>query len=274
MFARCIRYLYIHVTQCCGSGIICMVGCGSLINFGSDLDPDEKRYVFLTENCVPVASGVYISVRKLYLFPPPFKKLKIFPLSRHVVSRFPSWPFCLNPSLFCNYFSLSFPLFSFSFPFLPFSFTFPSFFSLPFHIFPPKWHRLIIFPPPQGGRGIFRYIDPWVAFKPLKIIILCFESNGADRDLYEDNKDKVGHVGYKSGFLKNHCGFTALIKKRLETMWLFLQASSKQPIVSEPPGKAWTMGQTGRAFNYQYRNEHCPHEAAKMTASDLKQQDC
>ncbi len=71
-----------------------------------------------------------------------------------------SWPFCLNSSLFCIYFSLLLPLFSFSFPFLSlhpissFSFTFPPIFSFPFHIFPPNdisWY----FPP---GGGLFSNI--------------------------------------------------------------------------------------------------------------------
>ncbi len=103
-------------------------------------------------------TGVYISVRKRYLFPPPpLWKWYFFPLSRHVVFRLPSWSFCLTFSLFCIYFTLLLPLFSFYFPFLsfsflflPFSFTFSPFFSSPFHIFSPKWHGPI-FPLPGGG---------------------------------------------------------------------------------------------------------------------------
>ncbi len=69
----------------------------------------------------------------------------------------------------CGLFALILPYFAIILPFyFPFShFLSPSFlfllhfppFSLPFHIFSPKWHRLI-FPPPQG-RGIFQYIHPW-----------------------------------------------------------------------------------------------------------------
>jgi hypothetical protein len=55
-------------------------------------------------------------------------------------------------------FSFSFPFLSFSFPFLPFSFRFSSFFSSLFHIFSPKWHRLIS--PPRGVGGIFQFLDP------------------------------------------------------------------------------------------------------------------
>ncbi len=125
-----------------------------------------------------VQSGVYISVRKQYLFPPPFWKLYFFPLSRHVVFWLPSLPFCLNSSLLCNYFTLLLPLLSFSFPFLPFSspflpfsFTFSPFFFSPFHIFSPKWHRLIFPPPPGGGGGgIFQYIGSWVQSN---FLVLC-----------------------------------------------------------------------------------------------------
>ncbi len=44
------------------------------------------------------------------IYPPPSEN-DIFPLSWHVVFRLPSWPFRLNSSLFCNYFTLLLPLF-------------------------------------------------------------------------------------------------------------------------------------------------------------------
>ncbi len=114
-------------------------------------------------------TGVYISVRNRYLFPPPpFWKWYFFPLSRHVIFWLPLRPFCLNSSLFCIYFTLFlifFPLSSFFFPLLPFSFlfllfsfTFFLFFSSPFHIFSPNdigWY----FPLPQGG-GYFPIYRP------------------------------------------------------------------------------------------------------------------
>ncbi len=117
-------------------------------------------------NLEHIPTGVYISVQKLYLSPPPFWKWYFFPLSRHIIFGLPLWLFCLNSSLFCIYFTLLLPLSSFSFPFLPFSFpflpfscTFSPFFSSPFHIFPPNdigWYS-----PPPGGR-IFQYIDPCI----------------------------------------------------------------------------------------------------------------
>jgi hypothetical protein len=79
------------------------------------------------------------------IYPPPLLKMIFFPFLLHIVFPLPSWPFCLNSSLFCNYFFLLLPLFSFSFPFLPFSFFFlpfsftcSPFFSSPFHIFSPN----------------------------------------------------------------------------------------------------------------------------------------
>ncbi len=96
-------------------------------------------------------------------------KMIFFPLSQYVIFQPPSWPFCLNSSLYCNYFTLLLPLFSFSFLFLPFSFsflpfsiTFSPFFSSPFSYFFPQMTSADIFPPPppQGG-SIFQYIGPW-----------------------------------------------------------------------------------------------------------------
>ncbi len=71
----------------------------------------------------------------------------------------------LNSFLFCTYlpfyflFSLFLSPFSLSFPFLPFCIAFSSFFSSPFHIFPPN--DIACYSPTPEGRGIFQYIDPW-----------------------------------------------------------------------------------------------------------------
>ncbi len=99
------------------------------------------------------SSGGYISVQKLYLFPPPFWNWYFSPSCETSILDSHRGPF----ALILPYFAFILPFFSFSFPFLPFSFTFSPFFSSPFHIFPPKWHRLIFSP---GGGGIFQYIDP------------------------------------------------------------------------------------------------------------------
>ncbi len=118
-----------------------------------------------------VYTRVYISVWKRYLSPPPLRKMIFFPLSPHVVFWLPSWPFCLNSSLFWNYFTLLLPLFSFSFPFLPFSLTFS-----PFSYFFPQIKSADI--PPRGG-GIFQYIGPCVhMFK------MTFSSLSANIDLW------------------------------------------------------------------------------------------
>ncbi len=94
------------------------------------------------------------------IYSPPLMKMIFFPLLGHVVFRLPSWPFCLNSSLFCNYFTLLVPLFSFLSPFFLFFYIYP-FFSLPFHIFSPKWHWLT-FPPPPGRGGYFPIYMPLV----------------------------------------------------------------------------------------------------------------
>jgi hypothetical protein len=98
-------------------------------------------------NRLIVPTGVYIFRSENYIYSPPplLKMFFFFPLSQHIVLRLPSWPFCLNSSLFCNHFTLLFPLYSFpfpflpfSFPFLPFSFTFSSFFLFAFSYFSPQ----------------------------------------------------------------------------------------------------------------------------------------
>ncbi len=109
--------------------------------------------------------GLYFGPKTIFI-PPPFWKWYFFPLLWHVIFRLPSWPFYLNSSLFCNYFTLLLPLFSFSFPFLPFTFPFLSPFFLFLLHFPYFSLRLFIFfppndiawyLPPQGGGegGIF-----------------------------------------------------------------------------------------------------------------------
>ncbi len=135
-------------------------GCTTLVIL-SDLEPLLTLHFWLFGS-ISFPRGLYFCPKMIFI-PPPFWKWYFFPLSRHVVFRLLSWPFFLNSSLFCICFTLLLPLFSFSFPFLPFSFpflpfsfTFSPFFSLPFHIFSPKWHGLI-FPPPRGG-GVFSII--------------------------------------------------------------------------------------------------------------------
>ncbi len=101
------------------------------------------------------ARGLYFGLKTKFI-PPSFLKWYFFPLSRHVVFPLPSWPFFLNSSLFCIYFTLLLPLFSFpfpfllfSFPFLPFSFTFSPFFLFTFSYFFPQMTPADI-PPPRG----------------------------------------------------------------------------------------------------------------------------
>jgi hypothetical protein len=106
------------------------------------------------------STGVYISVRKQYLFLSPLVKMIFFPPLVPCCFSTPILAFLPYSSLFCIYFTLLLPLFSFSFPFLPFSFpflpfpfTFSPFFSSPLPIFSPECHRLI-FPPPGGVSNI------------------------------------------------------------------------------------------------------------------------
>ncbi len=117
----------------------------------------------LGEWCTPLATrtGVYISVRKRYLFPPPSENYIFFPS---------------HGTLFFNshrgLFSLILPYFAFILPFyFPFSHLLSPFFifslsSFFFYIFPPfSLHIFIFFPPNDIGwypppGGIFQYIDP------------------------------------------------------------------------------------------------------------------
>ncbi len=107
-------------------------------------------YKYISEGASNLrAAEVYISVRKRYWPPPPPFWKWYSPPPRDI--RFStSTPFCLNSSLFCNYFILLLLLFSFSFPFLPFSCPFSPFL-FTFSYFSPKWHWLI-FPVPPGGQ--------------------------------------------------------------------------------------------------------------------------
>jgi hypothetical protein len=110
--------------------------------------------------------GLYFGPKTIFITPPPpLLKIIFFPLSGHLVFRLPLWPFYLNSSLFCNYFTLLLPLFSFSFPFS--SFFCPLFFLFLLH-FPSFSLRLFMFfpqiiladiPPPPGGE-VFSNIGP------------------------------------------------------------------------------------------------------------------
>jgi hypothetical protein len=107
-------------------------GVSSNLNFKPQVIGDRGLY-----------RGLYFGPKMIFIFPPLLKMLFV-PLSKHVIFRLPSWPFCLNSSLCCIYFILLLPIFSFSFPFLPF---FPfSFFLFLLH-FPPLSLRLFIFFP-------------------------------------------------------------------------------------------------------------------------------
>ncbi len=113
-----------------------------------------------------VAPRVYILVRKRYS-PPPSEN-DIFSPSRDMLF------FDSHRDLF----ALIFPYFAFILPFyFPFFIFSPLFFhiypyfSSPPHIFSPKCHRLILFPHARG-KGIFQYIDPWVALKRIGWCVL------------------------------------------------------------------------------------------------------
>ncbi len=104
--------------------------------------------------------GLYFGPKMIFIPPPPSEN-DIFLLSRHVIFHLPSWPFFLDSSLFCIYFTLLLPLFSFSSPFSvlfslsSFFLHFPTFSFHLFHIFSPKCHRLIF---PREGGGVFSNI--------------------------------------------------------------------------------------------------------------------
>ncbi len=122
---------------------------------------------------VPRISGVYISVRKQYLSPPPpLLKMILFPplatsrFSTPIVAFLPKFFSILHlfypvSSLFLIFFPLSsffFPLSSFFFPLSSFFFYIFPLFLFPFSNFFPQMASADI--PPPGGGGIFQYIDP------------------------------------------------------------------------------------------------------------------
>ncbi len=79
-----------------------------------------------------------------------------------------------------SFFLYIFPFFLFLyFPLFPFSFIFSIFFSSPFHIFSPKWHRLIFPPPRRGGIPIYRPLAP-IVMAPFKF----------------DKEDLTGNIWY------------------------------------------------------------------------------
>ncbi len=75
---------------------------------------------------IKIHRGLYFGPKMIFI--PPFLKMIFFHSLAICHFRLPSWPFCLNSSLFCIYFTLLLPLFSFFFTFSPF-------FSSPSHIF-------------------------------------------------------------------------------------------------------------------------------------------
>jgi hypothetical protein len=124
------------------------------------------RIVNVSKGNVPkkvlfINPGVYILVRKLYLFPP-FSENYIFsPLATCRFSTPIKAFFALIPPYFAFILPFYFPFFLFFFPvssFLSRFFIFLSFFSSPFHIFPPTCHWLIA---PPVGRGVFSNIYIW-----------------------------------------------------------------------------------------------------------------
>ncbi len=129
-----------------------------------------ELFVFVIDspvvNALGMIRGLYFGPKMIFI-PPPFWKLYFLPLSQHVFLGLPSWPFCLNSSLFCNYFTPLFPFFSFLSPFFLFFLLHFPLFSLRLFIFSPKWHQLI-FPPPGGeGGGVVGYFP---IYRPLGVI--------------------------------------------------------------------------------------------------------
>jgi hypothetical protein len=60
--------------------------------------------------CGGTCRGLYFGLKTIFI-PPPLLKNDIFSPLRHVIFRLPSWPFYLNSSLFCIYFTLLLLLF-------------------------------------------------------------------------------------------------------------------------------------------------------------------
>jgi hypothetical protein len=97
-------------------------------------------------------SGVYILVRKRYLFPHPFPKMIFFPSLKHIVFWHLSCPFGIIIPLFATI--LSFTIFSFYFPFLPLSSPFLPFLPFSFPFLPirfPPFPLFIFLPPNETG---------------------------------------------------------------------------------------------------------------------------
>jgi hypothetical protein len=109
-----------------------------------------------------VSTGVYISVRKRYLFPPPSENY-IFSPSRDT-SFFDCHRglFVLLLPYFAIILPFYFPFSHFLSPFFLFFYIFPLFL-FAFSYFFPKMTSPDIFSPPGGGGGIFQYIGPCVS---------------------------------------------------------------------------------------------------------------
>ncbi len=115
-------------------------------------------------NVNPNPGGLYFGPKTI--FPPPLLKMIFFPpltirrFTTPIVVFLPSFfPILHLFYSFTSPFLIFFPL-SFFCPFSSFFFYIFPFFSSPFHIFSPKWHRLIFYPPPGGGRGYFPTYRP------------------------------------------------------------------------------------------------------------------
>ncbi len=136
-------------------------------------------------NLKPAHRGLYFGPKTIFIPLPPCLKMIFFPLSRHIVFRLPSWPFCLNSSLFCNYFTPLTSPFLLFFPLSSFLFSLSSIF---FYIFPPFSLHLFIFCPPNdigwyfplpgGGGSIFQYIAPCTPIICIfiKWLSICWEN--------------------------------------------------------------------------------------------------
>ncbi len=118
-----------------------------IINPSPQIPPACVKFP-MTE-CLQI-TGVNISVHKWYS-PPPFWK-RYFSPSRHVVFQLPSFPFYLNFSLGCIYFTLLPPLLSFSYPLSSFFFPFFSHFSLFLFLF--SYPRITSADISPRGRGL------------------------------------------------------------------------------------------------------------------------
>ncbi len=104
--------------------------------------------------------GLYFGPKTIFI--PPLPKMIFSPLSRHIFFQLLSWPFYLNPSLFCIYYILLLPIFSLFYPLSSFLFLLFLFLwhlppvSLPLFLFFPQMLLADIFSPPGGYFPIFR----------------------------------------------------------------------------------------------------------------------